>query len=128
MKKFVERDRHMELTRRAAPVEPAATTHSRRWLALAFIALAQLMVVLDATITNIALPSAQRDLGISDSARQWVITSYTLGFGGLLLLGGRLADYLGRMRMFLIGLIGFALASALAGAAPTLAVLLIGRA
>jgi EmrB/QacA subfamily drug resistance transporter len=90
---------------------------SRRWWALAVIAVAQLMVVLDATVVNIALPSAQRDLGISDINRQWVVTAYTLAFGGLLLLGGRIADYQGRKRMFIIGLIGFALASALGGAA-----------
>ena len=74
--------------------------------------LAQLMVVLDATIVNIALPSAQRDLGITDGNRQWVITAYTLAFGGLLLLGGRIADLVGRKRTFIIGLIGFAVASA----------------
>lgn len=89
----------------------------RRWWGLVIIALAQLMVVLDATIVNIALPSAQRDLGMSDGNRQWVITAYTLAFGGLLLLGGRIADLVGRKRTFIIGLIGFAGASALGGAA-----------
>ncbi|MFD9436828.1 MFS transporter [Streptomyces sp. NPDC060002] len=89
----------------------------RRWWGLVIIALAQLMVVLDATIVNIALPSAQEDLGISDGDRQWVITAYTLAFGGLLLLGGRIADLVGRKRTFVIGLIGFAVASALGGAA-----------
>ncbi|MCQ9181625.1 MFS transporter [Streptomyces sp. IBSBF 2953] len=89
----------------------------RRWWGLVIIALAQLMVVLDATIVNIALPSAQRDLGISDGDRQWVITAYTLAFGGLLLLGGRIADLVGRKRTFVIGLVGFAAASALGGAA-----------
>ncbi|MBT0770446.1 MFS transporter [Kineosporia sp. J2-2] len=89
----------------------------RRWWALAVIAIAQLMVVLDASIVNIALPSAQADLDISDANRQWVVTAYTLAFGGLLLLGGRIADYTGRKRIFMIGLIGFALASALGGAA-----------
>ena len=118
----------MELTRRAAPVEPAATTHSRRWLALAFIALAQLMVVLDVTIVNIALPSAQRALGASDADRQWVITAYTLAFGSLLLLGGRIADYTGRKRTFLIGVTGFAAASALGGAAANFGMLLVARA
>ncbi|MGW7572654.1 DHA2 family efflux MFS transporter permease subunit [Streptomyces sp. NPDC054765] len=81
------------------------------------IAIAQLMVVLDATIVNIALPSAQRDLGISDANRQWVITAYTLAFGGLLLLGGRIADLVGRKKTFMIGLVGFAVASGLGGAA-----------
>ncbi|GAA1101074.1 MULTISPECIES: MFS transporter [Kitasatospora] len=87
----------------------------RRWWALAVIAIAQLMIVLDATIVNIALPSAQKDLGISDGNRQWVITAYTLAFGGLLLLGGRIGDLFGRKRTFLIGLLGFALASAIGG-------------
>ncbi|WP_030286574.1 MFS transporter [Streptomyces catenulae] len=81
------------------------------------IALAQLMVVLDATIVNIALPSAQRELGISDADRQWVITAYTLAFGGLLLLGGRIADLVGRKTTFMVGLVGFAVASGLGGAA-----------
>ena len=84
----------------------------------AVIAVAQLMIVLDASIVNIALPSAQEDLGISDADRQWVVTAYTLAFGGLLLLGGRIADYTGRKRTFIIGLLGFAAASALGGLAP----------
>lgn len=100
----------------------------RRWLALVFIAMAQLMVALDATIVNIALPSAQRALQGSDAERQWVITAYTLAFGGLLLLGGRVADYIGRKRTFLVGLAGFAVASALGGAAPNLATLIGARA
>jgi EmrB/QacA subfamily drug resistance transporter len=101
---------------------------SRRWPALAFIGLAQLMVALDATIVSIALPSAQRALRISDADRQWMITAYTLAFGGLLLLGGRVADRFGRKRTFLVGLAGFALASALGGAAPTFAILVGARA
>jgi EmrB/QacA subfamily drug resistance transporter len=100
----------------------------RRWLSLAFIAPAQLMIALDATIVSIALPSAQAALGASDADRQWVVTAYTLSFGGLLLLGGRIADYLGRKRAFLAGLLGFALASALGGAAPSFAVLVFARA
>ncbi|MEW2046829.1 MFS transporter [Streptomyces sp. NPDC005476] len=100
----------------------------RRWWGLVIIALAQLMVVLDATIVNIALPSAQEDLGISDGNRQWVITAYTLAFGGLLLLGGRIADLAGRKRTFVIGLIGFAAASALGGAATNSAMLFGARA
>jgi EmrB/QacA subfamily drug resistance transporter len=102
--------------------------HPRRWTALIFIALAQLMVVLDSTIVNIALPSAQRTLGISDGNRQWVITAYTLAFGGLLLLGGRIADLAGRKRTFIIGLFGFAGASALGGAAANSGMLLGARA
>jgi EmrB/QacA subfamily drug resistance transporter len=90
---------------------------ARRFRALAVIAVAQLMIVLDATVVTIALPSAQHALHISVANRQWVLTAYTLAFGSLLLLGGRVADYLGRKRMFLIGLLGFAAASALGGLA-----------
>ncbi|MGW7252865.1 MFS transporter [Streptomyces sp. NPDC054834] len=111
------------------PTEQAAPdTDTRRWWGLVIIALAQLMVVLDATIVNIALPSAQHDLGMSDGNRQWVITAYTLAFGGLLLLGGRIADLVGRKRTFVIGLVGFAAASALGGAATTSAMLFGARA
>ncbi len=114
----------------SAPVDSPApvVAHSRRWWTLATVALAQLMVVLDATVVNIALPAAQADLGFSDGDRQWIITSYSLAFGSLLLLGGRLSDLWGRKRTFIIGLIGFAAASALAGAAPTFGVLVTGRA
>ena len=100
----------------------------RRWRALVVIAIAQLMVVLDASIVNIALPDAQRELHISAANRQWVVTAYTLAFGGLLLLGGRIADYAGRKRVFVIGLIGFAGASALGGFAPDQALLFTARA
>ncbi|WP_374118367.1 DHA2 family efflux MFS transporter permease subunit [Streptomyces sp. 8L] len=100
----------------------------KRWWALAVIGLAQLMVVLDATIVNIALPSAQKDLGFSNDGRQWVITAYSLAFGSLLLLGGRLADLLGRRRTFIIGLVGFAAASALGGAANGFTMLVVARA
>jgi EmrB/QacA subfamily drug resistance transporter len=100
----------------------------RRWKALAFIAIAQLMVVLDATIVNIALPSAQKSLDISDANRQWVITAYALAFGGLLLFGGRIADMWGRRRTFITGLIGFAGASAIGGAAANEGILLGARA
>jgi len=102
--------------------------HNRRWLILAVIGLAQLMVVLDATIVNIALPSAQHDLGFSNDARQWVVTAYALAFGGLLLLGGRLGDVFGRKRMFVIGMAGFAAASALGGFAESFGVLVGARA
>jgi EmrB/QacA subfamily drug resistance transporter len=101
---------------------------SRRWIVLLVIAAAQLMTALDATIVNIALPSAQQALGFSDAQRQWVVTGYTLCFAGLLLLGGRLADTFGRRRMFQVGLLGFGLASLLAGVAPSLPVLIAGRA
>jgi EmrB/QacA subfamily drug resistance transporter len=99
-----------------------------RWRALCVIAIAQLMVVLDASIVNIALPSMQTDLGISDADRQWVLTAYTLTFGGLLLLGGRIADFQGRKRMFVVGLIGFAAASLLGGIAQNSAMLFSARA
>jgi len=91
----------------------------KRWLALLVIALAQLMVVLDATIVNIALPQAASALHISDANRQWMVTAYALPFGALLLLGGRIADYLGRKRILMISLVGFAAASALGGAAQS---------
>ncbi|MGY6020545.1 MFS transporter [Streptomyces spinosirectus] len=110
------------------PAEAPADADPRRWWGLVIIALAQLMVVLDATIVNIALPSAQSDLGMSDGNRQWVITAYTLAFGGLLLLGGRIADLVGRKRTFVIGLIGFAAASALGGAATSSGMLFGARA
>jgi EmrB/QacA subfamily drug resistance transporter len=109
----------------AAP--PGAEPNPRRWAALIVIAISQLMVVLDATVVNIALPQAQADLGISDANRQWVITAYTLTFGGLLLLGGRIADYWGRKRTFVVGMIGFAVASAIGGAATNGATLFLAR-
>ncbi|WP_037316326.1 MFS transporter [Amycolatopsis orientalis] len=102
--------------------------HARRWLILVVIGLAQLMVVLDATVVNIALPSAQQDLGFSNDARQWVVTAYALAFGSLLLLGGRLADLFGRKRAFLVGLAGFAVVSAIGGAATSIEMLLVARA
>ena len=100
----------------------------KRWIALAVIGVAQLMIILDATIVNVALPSIQRDLGISDVDRQWVVTAYTLAFGGLLLLGGRIADFVGRKRTFMIGLLGFAVASGLGGIAANGGLLFAARA
>ncbi len=109
--------------------EPGSTEPDpKRFWALAVIALAQLMVVLDASVVIVALPSAQRALHISVANRQWVMTAYTLAFGSLLLLGGRIADYLGRRRMFIVGLIGFAIASALGGLAQDSAMLFGARA
>src|SRR5512132_1879314 len=102
--------------------------HQRRGLVLGVIAIAQLMVVLDLTIVNIALPSAQRDLGFSDDLRQWVITAYALAFGSLLLLGGRIGDLFGRKWTFIAGLLGFAGASALGGAAQSFGLLVGARA
>jgi EmrB/QacA subfamily drug resistance transporter len=102
--------------------------HHRRWWILGVIAIAQLLVVLDATIVNIALPSAQRELGFSDDSRQWLITAYALAFGSLLLLGGRIADLFGRKWTFIAGLLGFAGASALGGAAQSFGLLVSARA
>lgn len=116
------------LARDHSPAQ-AARVDSQRWLALVFIALAQLMIALDATVVNIAMPSAQAALGFSDANRQWLVSAYTLSFGGLLLVGGRIADSrLGRRRAFTIGLIGFAAASALSGAAVNLEMLVAARA
>src|SRR5580700_10664820 len=100
----------------------------RRWLILGVIGRAQLMVVLDLTIMNVALPSAQRALGFSTVDRQWVVTAYSLAFGSLLLLGGRLADLLGRKVTFLVGLAGFAGVSAIGGASVNFAMLVTARA
>src|SRR2546421_4076896 len=100
----------------------------RRWLILGVIGLAELMVILDITVMNIALPSAQRALGFTTVDRQWVVTAYTLAFGSLLLLGGRLADLLGRKVTFLTGLAGFAGVSAIGGASVNFAMLITARA
>jgi EmrB/QacA subfamily drug resistance transporter len=104
------------------------TARDTRWPALVVVAVAQLMVALDATIVNIALPSAQSALGFEDADRTWVVTAYTCSLAGLLLLGGRIADRVGRRRAFLGGLAGFAAASALAGFAPDFGILVVGRA
>ncbi|MFI6948167.1 MFS transporter [Streptomyces sp. NPDC050422] len=109
------------------PAQPVQTPRHRWWI-LGVIGLAQLMVVLDATIVNIALPSAQQDLGFSDGNRQWVVTAYALAFGSLLLLGGRIADLFGRKNTFLVGLVGFAGTSALGGAATSFGMLVGARA
>ena len=111
----------------AVPSDTAETPDPRRWWALAVLAAAQLMIVLDASIVNIALPSAQHDLAISNADRQWIVTAYTLAFGALLLLGGRIADYTGRKRTFVIGLLGFAGASAIGGLAPNQELLFTAR-
>lgn len=102
-------------------------SHASRWWVLLVLGIAQLMVTLDATVVNIALPAAQLDLGFSDASRQWVITGYALAFGSLLLLGGRLGDLFGRRTTFLIGLIGFAAASGVGGAAGNLDILVAAR-
>src|ERR1700761_966436 len=112
----------------AAATSPAEDPHyARRWWILALLGTAQLMVVLDATIVNIALPHAQAALGFNNSDRQWIVTGYSLAFGSLLLLGGRIADLFGRKRIFIIGVIGFAAASAFGGAAVNFDMLLAAR-
>ena len=112
-----------------ADVSESAPRHANhRWWVLAVIGLAQLMVVLDATIVNIALPSAQGALHFNNDGRQWVVTAYSLAFGSLLLLGGRLADLIGRRTTFVIGIVGFAFASGLGGAATNFTMLVTARA
>src|SRR6202451_1655026 len=106
----------------------SAEPDPRRWLILIVIAIAQLMVVLDATVMNIALPSAQSALHFNDVDRQWIVTAYSLSFGSLLLFGGRLADLVGRRVMFITGLAGFAVASAIGGASVNFTMLVSARA
>src|SRR6201987_5118508 len=113
------------VTPAAGDQRPAASDH--RWLILVIVAIAQLMVVLDATVVNIALPSAQHALGFPNSDRQWVVTAYALAFGSLLLVGGRLGDMFSRKRVFITALVGFALASALGGAATSFGMLVAAR-
>src|SRR3954452_13102265 len=103
-------------------------TETNRWLVLVLVCFAQFMVVLDATITNVALPSIQQDLGFSNSSLQWVINAYTLLFGGFLLLGGRAADLFGRKRLFLIGIALFTTASLLCGLSGSEGTLIAARA
>src|SRR5712664_3911629 len=104
---------------------PAGNDH--RWLILVIVAVAQLMVVLDATVVNIALPSAQHALGFPNGDRQWVVTAYALAFGSLLLVGGRLGDMFSRKWVFITGLAGFAFSSALGGAAVSFGMLVAAR-
>lgn len=113
----------------AKPSSPTGRrgSHALRWWVLAVLGIAQLMVVLDATVVNIALPEAQADLGFSNADRQWVVTGYALAFGSLLLLGGRLSDLFGRRTTFIAGLVGFAVASAIGGAAGSFEVLVGAR-
>jgi EmrB/QacA subfamily drug resistance transporter len=101
--------------------------YNRRWWILAVLGIAQLMVILDSTIVNIALPTAQHDLHFSNADRQWIVTAYSLAFGSLLLLGGRIGDMIGRKRALIIGLVGFAGASAVGGASVNFAMLVISR-
>jgi EmrB/QacA subfamily drug resistance transporter len=115
-------------TDEGAALRDQAKAARRRWLGLLVITGSQLLIVLDGTVVNVALPVLAEDLGMSAGDRQWVITAYTLAFGGLLLLGGRIADLLGLRRTFLIGLVGFGASSALAGCAPNFELLLSARA
>ncbi len=103
------------------------SSERRRWVALAVVCMGQLMMVLDATIVNVALPSMQRDLGFSQANLAWVIDAYLIAFGSFLLLAGRLGDLLGRKRMFLIGLVVFTLASVACGIADDQVVLIVAR-
>jgi EmrB/QacA subfamily drug resistance transporter len=105
----------------------AAANYDRRWWILGVLGIAQLMVILDSTIVNIALPTAQHDLHFSNADRQWIVTAYALAFGSLLLLGGRIGDMAGRKRTLIAGLVGFAAASALGGASVNFAMLVIAR-
>src|SRR6201996_6820007 len=109
---------------------PGAQTvaEPNRWAVLALLGTAQLMVVLDATIVNIALPSAQRDLHFSTADREWIVTAYALAFGSLLLLGGKLGDLFGRKWTFIAGLSGFAIVSAIGGLAQSFDMLVSARA
>jgi EmrB/QacA subfamily drug resistance transporter len=111
-----------------AAVPPGAPPQTNRWLVLVLVCVAQFMVVLDATIVNVALPSIQSALHFSPVSLQWIVNAYTLVFGGFLLLGGRAADLLGRQRLFIAGIVVFTLASLLNGIAPSSGVLIAGRA
>src|SRR6266851_9012882 len=115
-----------------APVTSQASGNIRlkqpsgRWILLAAV-LGSSMAMLDATVVNVALPTIGRDLHTSLEGLQWTVTAYTLALAGLILLGGSLGDRLGRRRVFVIGVIWFALASALCGMAPTITVLIAAR-
>ena len=117
-----------ETAKRAAEEAGYEPRVAHEWVILGVVSLAQLMVVLDATVVTIALPSAQRDLGFTNGSRQWIVTAYELAFGSLLLVGGRFADLFGRRTALVGGLVGFGVASALAGIAPNVGVLIGGRA
>lgn len=107
------------LPKQAAAGSAAGDLDPRRFRALAVIAVAQLMIVLDVSIVNLAIPRAEQELDIAPADIQWIVTAYTLAFGGLLLLGGRIADYTGRKRTFIVGLLGFAVASLVGGLSPS---------
>jgi EmrB/QacA subfamily drug resistance transporter len=111
----------------ASPPTPSPSADRRRWAALIVVCFAQLMIVLDVTIVNVALPSIQRDLGFSQANLSWVVNAFLVTFGSLLLLAGRMGDLLGRKRVFLAGLVTFTLASLLCGIAPTGGALIAAR-
>jgi EmrB/QacA subfamily drug resistance transporter len=122
--------RHVAKHAAGHPTEQAAEepSYERRWLALAVISATVLLIILDATVVNIALPAVSKDLHISPATQQWIVTAYTLTFGGFLLLGGRIADFWGRKRTYLVGTAGFAVASAIGGLAQNEAMLFGARA
>src|SRR5947199_5245592 len=107
--------------------EPQVLEDRRRWVALVVLCAGFLMIILDQTIVNVALPSIQSDLGFSQSSLAWVVNAYLIAFGGLLLLAGRLGDLIGRKRIFLVGLTVFTLASLLCGLAQSQALLIGAR-
>ena len=118
----------MTLEQGAENGAPAGSAnYDRRWWILGVLGVAQLMVILDGTIVNIALPSAQNDLDFSNADRQWIVTAFSLAFGSLLLLGGHIGDIMGRKRALIIGLVGFAVASAIGGASVNFAMLVVAR-
>src|SRR5579863_9945202 len=118
----------MTLERQATDVGPTrGVNYDKRWWVLGVVGIAQVMVILDSTVVNIALPSAQHALHFSNADRQWIVTAYSLAFGSLLLLGGRIGDRVGRKRALITGLVGFAVASAIGGASVNFAMLVIAR-
>ena len=125
---MTQQNTEKEMVNLMSDATSVSSARDRRWLILGVISLAQLMVVLDITVMNIALPSAQLALHFTTADRQWVVTAYTLAFGSLLLPGGRLADLLGRKVTFLTGLAGFAVVSAIGGASVNFAMLITARA
>src|SRR5918994_3584332 len=111
----------------AAPRASTHDGHVNPWLVLCLVCMAQFMVILDATIVNVALPSIQTDLEMSNANLQWVVNAYALTFGGFLLLGGRAGDLVGRKRIFLVGVVVFTVASLLNGLAPSSEALILFR-
>src|SRR5579863_9718494 len=118
----------MTLERQASDAGPTrGANYDKRWWVLGVVGIEQVMVILDSTVVNIALPSAQHALHFSNADRQWIVTGYSLAFGSLLLLGGRVGDRVGRKRALITGLIGFSVASAIGGASVNFAMLVVAR-